>query len=154
MTGNWILVDRSDPVASSPSSELMLDLALKKCSAEHRPVVLVLDSPSRFMKFRPSLAVNRQLMMLAQLLSRGKSDEIQPPICEMPLPYGLSEFEDWISYHLLNPPPQGPEPAPGSTLDLDGDRRLPRRPEDAMVAMDKTGRLLKTKDGHLLPEPA
>ena len=52
-----------------------------------------------------------------------------------------------------NPPPRGPVPAKGSTLDRDGDRRLPRRPEDAMVAMDQDGRQLKTKDGHLLPEP-
>ena len=66
MTRNWVVIDRSDALSSSPSAELMLEWALKATMSP--PVVLNLESIHRFETFRPTPAINAQLIEIADIV--------------------------------------------------------------------------------------
>ena len=57
MTNNWILIDRSSSTASSPSAELVIEMAVAK--VEKPSVILVIDSVSRYQNFWPNRNMNR-----------------------------------------------------------------------------------------------
>lgn len=150
MSNIWIVVDRSDPVASSPTAELLLELATAKC--EKPPVVLCLDSLHRYQAFRPSFRVNEQLMHLHELSLYGKKFDEPPITREVPTLYKPAEFNDWRPYHFRTPADW--VCAKGKEQEfLEGDKRLPRKPEDQMVQTDENHAMMRCRDGRPLVTP-
>ncbi|CAD7922719.1 unnamed protein product [Amoebophrya sp. A120] len=156
MSNIWVVVDRTDSTKSSPTSELLLELALQKC--DKLPVVLCLDSLQRYQQFRPSFRVNEQLLHLFKLSSQAKPFD-EPTECHgVHTLYSPSDFHEWKSYHFRVP---HEEYAPShfgtkeeyETWLAEGDRRLPRKPEDAMVQTDEHHVMMRTHDGRRLVTP-
>ena len=142
----WIVFDRSTPQAASPTAELVLETALKKCISP--PTIVVMDSLHRFNAFRPTFEVNEQLMHVHELLCAAKNaDDGYPTIKESPTMYTVEDFERWQTFQFRHPDDWDPIVLEHTDQYRDGDRFLPRRPVDEMVLRDEQGKLLLTKDG-------
>lgn len=143
----WIVFDRSQPGASSPTAELIVETALKKCTKP--PTVVVLDSVHRFNAFRPTFEVNEQLMHLHELLCAAKNadDPVYPTLKESPTLYNVEEFERWEKYQFRYADDWDAGILEGTDQYRDGDRFLPRRPVEDMILTDEDGKQLHTKDG-------
>eukprot|EP00746_Dinoflagellata_sp_MGD_P142839 gnl/MRDRNA2_/MRDRNA2_75748_c0_seq1.p1 gnl/MRDRNA2_/MRDRNA2_75748_c0~~gnl/MRDRNA2_/MRDRNA2_75748_c0_seq1.p1 ORF type:complete len:1059 (+),score=185.89 gnl/MRDRNA2_/MRDRNA2_75748_c0_seq1:157-3333(+) len=149
-TNNWIVIDRSNSAASSPTAELLLETSLGVSGK--KPTVLAFDSVSRYKNFKPSRGVNRQLLIIGDILCNSVGLDDARDAEEISPLYEPSMFEHWEPYHLHDPLLLG-EPGVDEKLVLEGDRRLPRKPEAAMVMVDDTGRQRSTCDGRPLITP-
>lgn len=148
-TKNWIVIDRSNPTASSPSAELMLELALT--TAESKPTIFVYDSFTRYASFRPSRRVNMQLLLLGDVLSKSASGD-DGEISEIDKLYDVHDFGDWKPYHVRDPLVLTDDKCDQILID-EGDRRLPRKAEEVMIQTDDVGRKKFSSDGRPLITP-
>lgn len=133
MTNNWIVIDRTSATKSSPTAELLIEMAAARC--ERLPVILVLESLDRYATFRPNRQVNRSLMLLGRLAAAA-SVEPQPGVSEeLPSMYVPQDFADWRKYAFIG------ADFPDQAVPL------PREPEKLMVPVDSEGRMMMTADG-------
>lgn len=169
-TNNWIFVDRSHATASSATAELLLETSLGM-STKQKPTVLVFDSVSRFKSFKPSRIVNMQLLEICQLLLNGKQLDDVRDVTDVHGLYHTSDFDDWEQYHIRNSDDDSqvagssanggtqPEKAKAKAKheeerkQREGNRCLPRNPEEAMVSVDENGKKCHCEDGRKLITP-
>jgi hypothetical protein len=162
---NWIVIDRSNSTASSATAELLIEMSLG-ISQQTKPTVLVFDSITRYQNFKPSRVVNMQLLEICRVLSNCGSCDDARDVTDSPGLYKTSDFSEWESYHIResDDDPMLPSTSSASSakseaekekmiLQREGNRRLPRTPEDAMVNVDDDGRKCRTSDGRPLITP-
>mmetsp|Transcript_49993 Transcript_49993/g.89748 ORF Transcript_49993/g.89748 Transcript_49993/m.89748 type:complete len:1089 (+) Transcript_49993:33-3299(+) len=142
MSQSWVLIDRSHATKSSPTAELCLETCLSTMSRP--PVVLVQDSVTRFAAFKPSRTNIKQLMVIASIVANASSGDEMPDPVSLEEHYKLSDFENWEQFHLRDPT------ATNYPEEDEGNRRLPRQPEQQMIAVDDNMRPMKTSDGRPL----
>eukprot|EP00746_Dinoflagellata_sp_MGD_P150596 gnl/MRDRNA2_/MRDRNA2_82436_c0_seq2.p1 gnl/MRDRNA2_/MRDRNA2_82436_c0~~gnl/MRDRNA2_/MRDRNA2_82436_c0_seq2.p1 ORF type:complete len:1083 (+),score=205.85 gnl/MRDRNA2_/MRDRNA2_82436_c0_seq2:86-3334(+) len=147
-TNNWIVIDRSNSKNSSPSAELILETSLSMST--NKPTVLVLDSISRYNHFKPSRTVNMQLLLLGDVLCRSVGLDDNPEVSEIESLYKPKDFDRWEPYHARDPLMLSDPALEDSHLREEGDRRLPRPPEEEMIMVDEIGRKRQTSDGRPL----
>jgi hypothetical protein len=150
-TNNWIVIDRSNSKNSSPSAELILETSLGMST--NKPKVLVFDSISRYNHFKPSRIVNMQLLLLGDVLSRSGGVDDNPEVCEIESLYRAADFDRWEPYHARDPLMLSDPEIEDPQLLAEGDRRLPRPPEEEMIMVDEIGRKRQTSDGRPLITP-
>eukprot|EP00746_Dinoflagellata_sp_MGD_P163095 gnl/MRDRNA2_/MRDRNA2_90964_c0_seq1.p1 gnl/MRDRNA2_/MRDRNA2_90964_c0~~gnl/MRDRNA2_/MRDRNA2_90964_c0_seq1.p1 ORF type:complete len:1135 (-),score=217.83 gnl/MRDRNA2_/MRDRNA2_90964_c0_seq1:81-3485(-) len=152
-TNNWIVIDRSNSTSSSASAELLLEMSLG-ISAKKRPTVFVFDSISRYECFKPSRVVNMQLLELCQVLSNCGGLQDTRNATDIHNLYKSSDFDDWEPYHFLRPDAKMPTDAKErELLEAEGDRRLPRKPEEAMINVDDEGCKRRCEDNRPMITP-
>lgn len=133
MTNNWIVIDRTSSTKSSPTAELLIEMAASRC--ERLPVILVLESLDRYSAFKPNRHVNRSLMLLGQLAGTA-AVEPQPGVSEiLQSTYMPQDFAEWRKYAFLG------GNCPDTAVPL------PREPEQLMIPVDSEGRMKMTADG-------
>jgi hypothetical protein len=111
-----------------------------------KPVVFVYDSISRYKNFKPSVQVNTQLLMIGDVLAGSCSFDENLAQCEIDKLYDASEFDRWQPYHMRDPTKML-DPQTSAEVMEEGDRRLPRKPEEVMFKVDENGKHLFSADG-------
>ena len=123
---------RSDAVASSPTAELMLDMALANQSSS--PIVLNMESIHRFDAFRPSADVNAQacththahartharmhacitrtsmlqLLVIGDIVHGSETGDEAPAVVDVPRTYAPSKhYGSWKNFHIRDLPNSG-----------------------------------------------
>jgi len=150
-TNNWMIIDRSNSKSSSAGAELMLEKSLGMSS--QKPAVLVFDSISRYTNFKPCRTVNMQLLLLGDVLCGSHALDDDGGVCEVDGLYNESDFDKWEPYHVRDPLSLSDPEILDEQLQIEGDRRLPRVPEEEMIMVDDVGRKRRTSDGRPLITP-